>query len=474
MTSRPRGGLTAALLTLALTASALAGAPAAVAAPPAAAPAAAAISSPLGIERVADADRYSTAVAVSKHAFPSARGGTVFIASGVVYPDALSAAPAARAANAPVLLTRPDALPPVVAAELTRLAPSRIVIVGGPGSVSEAVARALRQHAGQVERLSGASRYDTSTAIAARAFPGTTSAVYIASGAVFADALGASAEAAREGVPILLTEPSRLTAVTEAELRRLRPRTVYVAGGEGTVAPGVLSRVSSVLGTGTIVKRLGGADRYETSALIAGSAQTRQPTTVYLASGVVFPDALAAAPAAAAVGAPVLLTRPSAVPASIMRLITLAGPARVVVVGGEGSVARGVVDELKSYGEARGSLEQVNALRAAVGAPPLRLASQLSTVAFSWSREMAASGYRHNPSVGGQIPRGWTRYGENIAYTTRKGAGSSAFTELWRNSPPHYANMTHPDHTHMGYGQFTDGTGKTFATQVFARYSGGL
>jgi hypothetical protein len=94
------------------------------------------------IGRVAGADRYATAAAISAATFAPDRP-LVYVATGATFPDALAAAPAAAAAGGPVLLVSPTAIPSAVAAELTRLRPGRIVVVGGPGAVSESVRVAL-------------------------------------------------------------------------------------------------------------------------------------------------------------------------------------------------------------------------------------------------------------------------------------------------------------------------------------------
>jgi hypothetical protein len=47
-----------------------------------------------------------------------------------------------------VLLVPPAGVPGVVAAELSRLAPGRIVVLGGPGAVPDAVLAELVPYAG--------------------------------------------------------------------------------------------------------------------------------------------------------------------------------------------------------------------------------------------------------------------------------------------------------------------------------------
>ena len=60
----------------------------------------------------------------------------MYVATGENFPDAPRAATAAAEADGPVLLVRSNSIPATTAAELTRLGPSTIVIVGGPGAIS--------------------------------------------------------------------------------------------------------------------------------------------------------------------------------------------------------------------------------------------------------------------------------------------------------------------------------------------------
>lgn len=90
------------------------------------------------VDRLAGPDRYATAVAAARVAFPEG-AEVVHLATGEAFPDALTGAPAATRADGPVLLTHPDRLPAVVEEALRELAPSRVVVLGGAGAVSQAV-----------------------------------------------------------------------------------------------------------------------------------------------------------------------------------------------------------------------------------------------------------------------------------------------------------------------------------------------
>lgn len=93
-----------------------------------------------GVTRIAGADRYATAVAVSKATTGSNAPRTVYLATGASFPDGLSGTPVAARAGGPLLIVPPGGLTTAVAAELRRLNPPRVVILGGPSVVSSAVA----------------------------------------------------------------------------------------------------------------------------------------------------------------------------------------------------------------------------------------------------------------------------------------------------------------------------------------------
>lgn len=189
------------------------------------------------VTRLSGADRYATAAAISRSSHP-AGADTVFIASGRSLPDALSAGPAAAGLGGPVLLTQPNGIPAATATELARLDPSRVIVLGGPVAVSDAVVAQLTAQFGTVERIAGATRYETSVAISQRFFPANGGGtVYVATGSDFPDALAASAVAGGTGSPILLVPgQGTLPAAVAAELLRLGPAEVVVLGGPVAVS----------------------------------------------------------------------------------------------------------------------------------------------------------------------------------------------------------------------------------------------
>ncbi|HET6380774.1 MAG TPA: cell wall-binding repeat-containing protein [candidate division Zixibacteria bacterium] len=200
-----------------------------------------------GVTRLAGADRYATAVEVSRAAFGDG-APVAFLATGAAFPDALVAGPPAALRGGPILLTKPTELPAVVRAELLRLQPTQVHVLGGTGAVSDAVLHAVRAAlpAASVARLAGADRYGTAAQVV-NAFFGPVDRAYLATGADFPDALSAVPVAARAFAPLLLTAPGWLPAPIRDQLVRTWPRSVSVLGGSAAVSDGVVQQVRSWL-----------------------------------------------------------------------------------------------------------------------------------------------------------------------------------------------------------------------------------
>ncbi len=120
--------------------------------------------------------------------------------------------------------------------------------------------------------------------------------------------------------------------------------TISVSGTGATAA------IALSLGTKPVVSvvRYSGADRYLTGVAISKSSFAPKVPVVYVANGVAFPDALAAAPAAAAQGGPLLLTAAHTLPASVREEIIRLEPKEIVVVGGASVVSASVYSQLST------------------------------------------------------------------------------------------------------------------------------
>lgn len=157
------------------------------------------------LSRAQGLDRFDTAADLSKQFFPLAAGtaadpvSNVVIATGWDYPDALTGSAAAAHETSPLLLVQRDTVPASVVAELQRLKPKAITVVGGSERVSDTVLAQLKTYtAGSVDRVAGSDRYQTADRVSARFFPAAAN-VTLVSGQTYADALSAGASAGRSG-----------------------------------------------------------------------------------------------------------------------------------------------------------------------------------------------------------------------------------------------------------------------------------
>lgn len=134
-------------------------------------------------------------------------------------------------------------------------------------------------------------------------------------------------------------------AVAEDELPPAVGPDLVIFGGTGVISAAVEEHLTSCT-TGT-VSRIAGRDRYETAAAISQAAFTTA-TTVFLAVGTNYPDAVAAGPAAKASGSPILLVKSDSVPSVTRIEIERLGATNIVLLGGEAAISESVADTLAS------------------------------------------------------------------------------------------------------------------------------
>lgn len=287
-------------------------------------------------ERLAGADRFRTAEAISSWAFPP-DVRRVYLATGSAFPDALTAGAAASRYGGPVLLVNPTTLPEATERELRRLRPQEVVVVGGRAAVSDAVVeRAAAVTEAPTRRVAGPSRFDTATAVALDAFA-EAPVVHVATGVAFPDALAGVPAAAEAGGPLLLVAPDAVPEATAAALRQLRPRRIVILGGPAAVSTAVGDELRRFASDGVV--RVSGKDRFATAAAVADRAFPGESATGFVATGLNFPDALAGGPAAAASRGPLLLVLPDDLPAPAAGQLRRLAPHTVAVLGGKSAVS---------------------------------------------------------------------------------------------------------------------------------------
>lgn len=276
---------------------------------PAVAPAPATRAASVATDRIAGQNRFETAVEVSKRIIPTGkRAPVVYIASGASFADALTAGPAASVREGVLLLVSPNFVPPVVAAELLRINPERVIIAGEVGAIPAPVAAqvaALVKPGTPVDRIGGRDRYETGRLIVREAFSGPVrvTRVMIATGRDFPDALAGGAAAAAFGEPVIIVNgsASQVDGPTLALLDDLGVSWAAIAGGPGVVSPGILDHLKHRVDVAERASQMTG-NRYQTATGINttyfGKKIEGIPTQALVVSGTGYADALAAIPLA--------------------------------------------------------------------------------------------------------------------------------------------------------------------------------
>lgn len=235
-------------------------------------------------------------------------------------------------------------------------------------------------------RLGGSTRYDTMMAIANAGFASSDTVVLV-SGENFPDALSASSLAGAYKAPVIMTSRDSLSEQAKSEIERLGASKVFIIGSPAAISTSVESMLRDM---GLTMERIAGSNRQETAARVAAkTADAKSPSTVIVASGENFPDALSISPYAYAKGYPIYLTEDrGALSFSTLKAIQSLGTVeRVIIVGSSAVVSESSESQLESIAPTverwSGSNRYETSLRIAEGAV---------ADGMTWSNVVVASG----------------------------------------------------------------------------------
>lgn len=294
--------------------------------------------------RIAGDDRVKTALEVSKIYRESA--STLIVARGDSYADALSASILAGYFDAPIVLsTAKESIEEGISDEIKRLGANQLIIIGGYQGISQTVEASLEAlpELDLIARIAGEDRYETSALIVRefiRLRQGAAEEVIIASGESFPDALAASAVSSNFQKPIVLVRQDQLTGPAQDLLMDFDVSKAYIVGGKNTISPEIYKELE---GLGIDFEVIGGVNRYETSARIAGRFMPKIDSG-FLASGLVFPDSLVVGGVRGK--GPILLTDGKAIPPFILTYIKESGIKTLDIIGGTSTISSSIENKL--------------------------------------------------------------------------------------------------------------------------------
>ncbi len=291
------------------------------------------------VKRLSGANRYDTSIAVTK-TFGNT-GGTVYVATGQNFPDALSVGPVAAKAQGSLLLTGSTSASTATLSELKRLAPTKVILVGGTGAISTTVKNQMQRAVPKAtfSRISGKNRYETSLNLLEKSFAkGQLKSVYFATGATYADALVAGPVATSNSGAILVIPGMRTgTELNRAisTAKKLGATEAFVLGGKGAVSEQSFAAVKKAFPK---TERLGAKNRYET-AVVINRKLPKTTTQVWLASGADFPDALSASVPAGTNRSPIYLSRPTCTTQPVAQAVKSRLYGTRFIAGGTGALS---------------------------------------------------------------------------------------------------------------------------------------
>ena len=278
--------------------------------------------------RISGPGRVETSIEISR--FENTKSKTVILADARNYPDALAASNLTGGRYSVILVQ--NQLTQEIINEISRLETQDIIILGGTNSISEDIERGLANIAGikNISRIAGENRYDTCQKIFNHA---KKKSLILASGEKFPDALATSSILDQAG--LLLTKSGQLPSEVQAAIEALNHDSFLIVGGENSVQEGLASGIANQFQYASHA-RISGNNRYETSTKIGDRLVS---STVILASGENFPDALAASTLAQKIEAPILLVSKDKIDQSVIDYFKNHNIKKVLVVGGQLSIS---------------------------------------------------------------------------------------------------------------------------------------
>ena len=295
--------------------------------------------------RVDGRDRVEVAINASSAMFADDDANVVVLSGAKAFADALAGSPLAAQVGGPVLFTNTSTLDPRTRSEIDRvlLPGGTIYITGGTATVSSGIETALKNAGYDVRRLGGRNRYEVAVYVAKALVTemGPRANIFVADGNNWPDALVSGPAASLMNGAVLLTSGATMPATTKSYLDSLgftaKPNRAAYQGG--VYAVGGAARTATASRADTDRDALFGVNRYQVAQKVADTFFGAE-STVGLADGRNWPDAVSGGATMALLGQPILLSSGSTVPAYTQARIAQSRSAAdfVLAFGGTASV----------------------------------------------------------------------------------------------------------------------------------------
>lgn len=268
----------------------------------------------------------------------------VLVASGLNFPDALSSGVLNNTLNATTLLIqdRTSIIEAKIMEAKRLLKPNgKVLIIGGTGSVSSSIENQFKQHF-TVDRIDGKNRTAVSINVANRVDVDPTE-IFLTYGLVFSDSLSVVPYATKQQIPIILQHGTTLNSMIKQYIQEHPTiKKVTIVSGTGVIPVHIENELKS-LGI-TIVERVAGKDRYDTSLEIAKKYYPAA-SNIALSNGTVFADALSGSRFAYKKEMPILLVRKDSMIEGTKNYVKGVYPENIYLYGGTGTLSETIINQ---------------------------------------------------------------------------------------------------------------------------------
>ena len=189
------------------------------------------------VTRIGGNNRYTQAELVANEIMKvEGKNRNAFLASGEVFPDALSIATVASNKRLPIFLTRRNRLEQAVKNAIPNV--NSWMIIGGKLTITETVENEMKKSGAKVDRIDGRNRYEVNRNVL-NYYGVPKEHLYVTSGEHYSDTLPASVLASKENSGILLFRNNRKNTNDEQKLfaqNKHKIRDYTIVGGPLTLS----------------------------------------------------------------------------------------------------------------------------------------------------------------------------------------------------------------------------------------------
>lgn len=289
-------------------------------------------------------DRLRASAELTAQVWPTPGIDGAFVVSTHEMAHARVAAPVAARLGWPLIWTKPGSTPPIQLDQLTRLQPSRVVVVGGPEQVNESTMSTIEGKVeARVERIGDDDIARTSAALLTAFPPDDPTTVHVTARPHDARSGAMAAVASARGQALVAVDG--ISDELGDVLRDLAPSSIVMSGVEEDWPS---ETVRWLAGVAAATPEWHGATGPMSMTAEAALAADRRDTVIVAGdrSGV---EALSACAASDVSGSHVILVRPDRVPEAVGKALTDIAPVEITVVGGTRSISPKAIEELGRY-----------------------------------------------------------------------------------------------------------------------------